>query len=355
MKTDIYKIENITDPTPADIKMLKSAGEVLRGGGLVAFPTETVYGLGASAYSATAAEKVYAAKGRPSDNPLIVHVANPTDAGEFAYLTDVYFDLAERFMPGPITVILDKRENIPHGITGGLDTVAVRCPSFVVASTLISLAQIPIAAPSANLSGKPSPTLAEHVIDDLSGRVDMIIDGGDCTFGLESTVIRPERDGTLRLLRPGAVSAEMLREAGYRVLIDPAVTDPGAAGAHPQSPGMKYKHYAPAAKLYLIDMSQTSHTYSDVICDMEKDKSGKFSVVAYNGTASGLPDRAEVFFCGDRESSSAYAHGLFYYLRLADKENLSRIYAPLPPKTGLGLAVYNRIIRASGGEIIVPK
>lgn len=352
MTTTVYKIKNILSPTAEDEECLAHAGEIIRCGGLVAFPTETVYGLGASAYSSEAATKVYAAKGRPSDNPLIVHVSDPAEAEEFAYLTPVFYDLASRFMPGPVTVIMKKRERVPEGVTGGLDTVAIRCPSNAVASALIRYAGVPVAAPSANLSGKPSPTVAAHVIDDLSGRVDMIIDGGDCTFGLESTVIKPEWDKTLRLLRPGAVSAEMLRDAGYSVIVDPAVTDPAAAGDHPQSPGMKYKHYAPAAKLYLIDMSQTSRTYGEVVSQMERGRTGQFSVVAYDGDADGLPDGAEVFTCGDRASSSAYAHGLFAYLRRADKDGCDRIYAPLPSTEGIGLAVYNRIIRASGGEIV---
>lgn len=352
MTTTIYKIENTENPTSADNESLARAGEIIRAGGLVAFPTETVYGLGASAYSSEAAGKVYAAKGRPSDNPLIVHVADPAEAERFAHITPVFRDLAERFMPGPITVIMQKRDCVPDGVTGGLDTVAIRCPSNRVASALIRHASVPVAAPSANLSGKPSPTVAAHVIDDLSGRVDMIIDGGDCTFGLESTVIKPESDGSLRLLRPGAVSAEMLRDAGYTVNVDPAVTDPAAAGDHPQSPGMKYKHYAPAAKLYLIDMSQTRRSYAEVVTEMERGKSGAFSVVAYDGDTDGFPEGCEVFPCGDKASSSEYAHGLFAYLRRADKDGCSRIYAPLPRKDGIGLAVYNRIIRASGGEIV---
>ena len=207
LETIIYKICGSED----DRIMLEKAGEILRGGGLVALPTETVYGLGASALSISAAEKIYAAKGRPSDNPLIVHVAEPQDAELFAYTPPLYYKLAERFMPGPLTVIMPKRDIIPEAVTGGLDTVAIRCPIHSVARELIRCAGVPVAAPSANRSGSPSPTSAAHVISDMLGRIDMIIDGGDCEIGVESTVISIA-DGIITILRPGAVTEEMLME-----------------------------------------------------------------------------------------------------------------------------------------------
>ena len=240
MTTEFYKIGSGCD---ADV--LERAGELIRCGELVAFPTETVYGLGANAYLAESARKVYAAKGRPSDNPLIVHVNDSADASLFAETNETYEKLAKRFMPGPLTVILPKKDVIPDEVTGGLRTVAVRCPSNPIARELIRRSGVPIAAPSANLSGKPSPTCAEHVMQDMDGRIAMVIDGGECEIGLESTVIAVSGNSA-NVLRPGAVTPDMLRSAGIAVTVDEAVTDPAKAGSAPQSPGMKYKHYAPS-------------------------------------------------------------------------------------------------------------
>ena len=198
------RIVKITDPE-AGAAELAYAGKLLRSGGLVVFPTETVYGLGGDATSADAAQKIYAAKGRPSDNPLIIHIEKPSDAEAYCQTNEFYYRLAEHFMPGPLTVILPTKDTIPYSVTGGLDTVAVRCPAQPVARALIAAAGVPIAAPSANLSGKPSPTTAEHVIHDMMGRVDMVIDGGACEIGLESTIVSLH-GGTATLLRPGAVT-----------------------------------------------------------------------------------------------------------------------------------------------------
>ena len=230
MTTEFYKIGSGCD---ADV--LERAGELIRSGELVAFPTETVYGLGANAYLAESARKVYAAKGRPSDNPLIVHVNDSADASLFAETNETYKKLAKRFMPGPLTVILPKKDVIPDEVTGGLRTVAVRCPSNPIARELIRRSGVPIAAPSANLSGKPSPTCAEHVMQDMDGRIAMVIDGGECEIGLESTVIAVSGNSA-NVLRPGAVTPDMLRSAGIAVTVDEAVTDPAKAGSAPQSP-----------------------------------------------------------------------------------------------------------------------
>jgi L-threonylcarbamoyladenylate synthase len=217
VQTEIIRIENPASPTEADRAAIARAAAVIREGGLAVFPTETVYGLGGNGLDAEAAKKIYAAKGRPSDNPLIIHVAKPEDA--YAYvLTDnvtreLYERLAKAFMPGPLTVILPKRDCVPYSTTGGLDSVAVRCPSHPVAHALIEAAGVPVAAPSANLSGKPSPTCAAHVADDLSGRVEVIIDGGECDIGLESTIVKIDRDeegGYLTLLRPGGITYDAL-------------------------------------------------------------------------------------------------------------------------------------------------
>lgn len=352
MNTEIYRI---TDPIrfcADDNEAIDRAGRIIREGGLVAFPTETVYGLGASAFDSAAADAVYRAKGRPSDNPLIVHVSSPEEAELFAYVNDTYKDIAKRFMPGAVTVILPKRSIIPDGVTGGLSTVAVRCPAHPVAAELIRRTGVPIAAPSANLSGKPSPTRADHVIRDLSGRINMIIDGGDCVFGLESTVLKPEGEDTVRILRPGAVTAEMLSEAGYTVITDRAVIDPSAVGAMPQSPGMKYKHYSPEAEVILLDISDSRVGFAQTVNEMETGDS--FAVICTDEQARGLRESARIFSCGKDEDGVVMARTLFSALRAADDAGVSRIYVPLPDKHGIGLAVYNRVIRAAGGRIIKP-
>ncbi|MBE6708175.1 MAG: threonylcarbamoyl-AMP synthase [Ruminococcaceae bacterium] len=352
MTTEVYKVADPQNLTCDDISVIDRAGEIIRNGGLAVFPTETVYGLGASAYDPTAASSVYKAKGRPSDNPLIVHVAEPSEAEAFAIVSDTYRDIAERFMPGAVTVILPKKDVIPDAVTGGLDTVAVRCPSDPVARELIRRAGVPVAAPSANLSGKPSPTKAEHVVRDLSGRVDMILDGGDCVFGLESTVLKPEGDKAVRILRPGAVTAEMLEDAGYTVIVDSAVTDLSAVGENPESPGMKYKHYAPVAEVILLDMEGATESFSSVINRMESGNDGRFAVLCRREDICGISDDAIVFTFGEKNGEDDMAHELFSCLRAADDAGASRMYIPVPRLDGMGLAVYNRVIRAAGGRIV---
>ena len=340
MTTEFYKIGSGCD---ADV--LERAGELIRCGELVAFPTETVYGLGANAYLAESARKVYAAKGRPSDNPLIVHVNDSADASLFAETNETYEKLAKRFMPGPLTVILPKKDVIPDEVTGGLRTVAVRCPSNPIARELIRRSGVPIAAPSANLSGKPSPTCAEHVMQDMDGRIAMVIDGGECEIGLESTVIAVSGNSA-KVLRPGAVTPDMLRSAGIAVTVDEAVTDPAKAGSAPQSPGMKYKHYAPKAELYLVE-------------------GGTAEFIAAARSGGSLPSATAVM-CSDDDaakfpglivrdtgkSDEEYAHRLLSLLRRADELGAERIYASLPRADGDTLAIYNRIIRSSAGKII---
>ncbi len=320
------------------------AGELLRSGGLVAFPTETVYGLGANAYDPLAAEKIFAAKGRPSDNPLIVHVADARDAEAFAYTNDLYYKLAEHFMPGPLTVILPKKGNIPKSVTGGLDTVAVRCPSHPVARKLIKNAGVPIAAPSANVSGKPSPTNGQHVFRDMDGKIQMILDGGESSIGVESTVIRLENDGCT-ILRPGEVIARELSTVVGNVYIADAVTDPSAAGENPESPGMKYRHYAPSAPLVLISAGR--ETFNDYV----NSYNGKCAVLAYSEDMN-CYDKATVLDAGASNDAHAQMHSLFSILRDCDDIETEIIFAHLPPKTDEFLALYNRIIRAAGSEVI---
>ena len=347
MQTEIVKIGELT---PESEKILHRAAEILSAGGLVVFPTETVYGLGADATSSLAAARIYEAKNRPSDNPLIIHIADPSDAVAYAYTNEVYERLSSLFMPGPLTVILHARESIPKTTRGGLPTVAVRCPSHPVARRLIALFGRPIAAPSANLSGSPSPTRAMHVIDDMDTRVHMIIDGGDSDFGLESTIVRIDEDGALTLLRPGAITPEDITSAGFTLRIADAVTNQLKEGEIAQSPGMKYRHYAPSSPVILIDGE------TDKVISYYKEHTTKNSaVLCYEEEFSRI--RGELPFVtaysfGKHEDAEFRAHALFSILREADKHSHDVIYAPLPEAHGIGLALYNRMIRAAAYQII---
>ena len=343
MKTEIFNIQN---PETASAE-ISAAAAVLRAGGLVVFPTETVYGIGADATSAAAAEKIYRAKGRPSDNPLIIHIARPEDAERYAVTSDVYYRLAAQFMPGPLTVVLPKKETVPKEVTGGLDTVAVRCPAHPVARALIAAAGVAVAAPSANLSGKPSPTLAAHVIDDLSGKVDVILDGGAAEVGLESTIVALDGDkGTL--LRPGAITYDALSLVLGDLKVAPAVTAALREGERPLSPGMKYRHYAPTAPLVLL----TGDTASVEAFLKAEAANAEVGIFCYDEEASALSGGATLFPIGKRDDLETQAKRLFALLREADgNKNLKRLYAHLPPLEGLGLALYNRLIRAAAHTV----
>ncbi len=348
MQTKILTLTEGTDSSTLR-EGLADAARILRDGGLVVFPTETVYGLGGNGLSAQAAEKIYAAKGRPSDNPLIIHVHDPAEADKYALTGDIYFGLAAAFMPGPLTVILPKRDNIPYATTGGLDTVAVRCPDHPVARALLREAGIPVAAPSANLSGSPSPTCAAHVIQDLDGRVDVIIDGGECQIGLESTIVKIDRDDKgeyLTLLRPGAITADALTCVCERVVIAPAVLEQLKEGERPLSPGMMYRHYAPKAPLVLLDGSDT-----DVLSFLQNEQAVKnCAILCYNEEIPLLANK-NLLPVGSRDDLATQAHLLFSLLRKADTTGADVIYAHLPPKDGLGLALYNRLIRAAAHTV----
>ena len=343
-----------------DEKILAHAADIIKSGGLVAFPTETVYGLGANALNSEACEKIFAAKGRPQDNPLIIHISDPSHITRF---TDVKNEkimaLAEKvahaYMPGPITVILKKASIIPDSVTSGLDSVAIRCPLNKIARKLIELAETPIAAPSANISGRPSPTSAEHVIGDLDGNVEMIIDGGSCNIGLESTIIalKEGTDGAeIVLLRPGAVTLEQLSSFGCRVSVDKAVTGKMADGEKPLAPGMKYRHYAPKAAVSIVDGSDNK------VIDYfsEKLKCEKNAILCFNEDKIRLSamggDIKRIFTFGEKDDSSEQARELFERLRGFDKLDIEAVYARMPLKKGVGLAVYNRLLKACGFNII---
>lgn len=348
MKTEILKANLKTEQ---GIAAIHRAAKCIRRGGLVVFPTETVYGLGADGTSAEGAKKIYAAKGRPSDNPLIIHIADPEDAALYAEIGPLYHRLAKAFMPGPLTVVLKAKESVPLATRGGLSTVAVRCPSHPVANLFIRLAGVCIAAPSANLSGKPSPTDAAQVAEDMAGRVDMILDDGSADFGLESTIVKIESDEKLTLLRPGKITPEqILAKTGAELVISDAVTDKLKEGEIAASPGMKYRHYAPAAPVTLLD-GCAEHC----IAYIRENAPEATGIIAYDEDVAlyraALP-KVKIYPFGQREDEAAQAHQLFAILRRADKDGLSHIYAPLPKKSGIGLALYNRMIRAASHQIV---
>lgn len=339
--TEIIKIN--ADAPEAD--KIGAAARIIKEGGLVAFPTETVYGLGADATDASAAKKIYTAKGRPSDNPLIIHIAKPEDAEIYAHTCELYYKLAAAFMPGPLTVILPKKDTVPLSVTGGLDSVAVRCPSHPIANALIEAAGRAIAAPSANISGSPSPTCAEHVIADMKGRIDMIIDGGGCEIGLESTIVKLDGDEAI-LLRPGGISYDALLCVCPKLSVSHAVTEALAEGERPLSPGMKYRHYAPAAQLILLDGAD-----ADVLSFMSNaQKTEKCAIICYDEETSSLSSE-NLITIGKKDDLASQANALFSALRSCNSLDVDVIYAHLPTKDGIGLALYNRMIRAAAHTV----
>ncbi len=319
------------------------AAEIIKNGGLVAMPTETVYGLAADALNGKAVADIFKAKGRPMDNPLIVHISELSQikclVREFPEKAMI---LAEKFWPGPLTIILPKSELIPDEVSAGLDTVAVRFPSNETARKLIS-ASCPLAAPSANLSGSPSPTTAKHVMDDMNGRIDAVIDGGECTVGVESTVITLATEPP-RLLRPGGITLEQLRDAIGEVVLDDAVMNPLKSGEQAASPGMKYKHYSPKADIILL-RGKSDAFIKYVNSHNDEDT----AALCYDEETESL----EVPFIsiGREDDYSEQANRLFSALRMADERHFKVVYAHCPKPEGIGLAVYNRIIRAAGFEV----
>lgn len=346
LQTKIVHIDSLDCDASRDA--ILEAGAIIRQGGLVVFPTETVYGLGGDATNEKAAFKIYKAKGRPSDNPLIIHVASPEDAEKYAVTCPLYDRLADALMPGPLTVILPVRSVIPKTVTASLPTVAVRCPEHPIAQALIRAAGVPIAAPSANLSGSPSPTSAHHVLEDMDGRVDMILDGGESMIGLESTIVKPEEDGSLTLLRPGAITPEDLSAVVDRVNVADAVMGALKKDQPVLSPGMKYKHYAPKTPFYLY----TGNREREEAFIRALPQKAAIFVHDEDVESFSAMTQASLIPIGPRREPAVLAHRLFYLLRDADKHGYSALYAPLPAPTGLGLALYNRMIRAAAHNII---
>ena len=346
MKTKILKI---TDPSEQQNDILRAAA-LIREGGLVVIPTETVYGLGGDGTNPLSSQKIYAAKGRPSDNPLIIHIAEIEDAEKYAVTSPLYYKLANAFMPGPLTVILPKKDNIPYQTTGGLDTVAVRCPSHIVAHEIIKASGVPVAAPSANISGKPSATEVEYVIQDFDGKVDMIVDGGACEIGLESTIVlltqKDGRDG-LVLLRPGAITYDALCCVCDNVEISSTIEGTLSENEHPLSPGMKYKHYAPASPLILIE-GEDKDVLNFLVSEQKKKRC---AIICYDEEIEYLEDNF-LLPIGKRDDLASHGKLLFARLRQCDRLSPEVIYAHLPKKNGLGLALYNRMIRAAAHTVL---
>lgn len=340
MNTEIVKIED----AQRDLPLIRRAADVLLAGGLVALPTETVYGLAANALDKNAVRKIFAAKGRPQDNPLIVHVAGLKELEPLvARFPDKAALLAEEFWPGPLTMVLPKSGLIPDAVSAGLPTVAVRMPSHPVMRAVISVSGLPLAAPSANRSGHPSPTEARHCIDDLSGKVDMIIDGGECSVGLESTVISLACEPPL-LLRPGAVTLEQLRAVLDDVECDGAVSGRMNENTQASSPGMKYKHYAPDAKITLV------HGAFESFARLLSEQNGSAALV-FDGEEPLLPQICCIAY-GPKNDPAHQARHLFSALRELDTRGFRRVYARAPKPHGMGLAVYNRLLRAAAFDEI---
>ncbi len=344
MKTKIIQV----DPASFEEEVLAEPAELIRNGKLVAFPTETVYGLGANALDPSACDRIFDAKGRPHDNPLIVHVYRPDDCRDFAYCEEypVFEKIASRFMPGPITVIMRKKSLIPDTVTVGLDTVALRCPVHPVARALIRLSGVPIAAPSANRSGRPSPTSAQHVWEDMNGRIPCIIDGGNCSVGVESTVVALKEDG-IHLLRPGAVTPEMLEELGERVILSKAVLSAVTPDQKVESPGMKYRHYAPKAPCTMVE-----GTDEDVLSFFAKKKKEGCGILCFEEDLASIGKSDFVLTFGKKNDKEGQAYALFDALRRFDRLELPHIYARKTDETSIGLAVTNRLLRACAFDVI---
>jgi L-threonylcarbamoyladenylate synthase len=335
---------------PCEESGLIVAAALIDCGEIVAMPTETVYGLAANALDSEAVGRIFKAKGRPSDNPLIVHLKSCEDISLYTEnVPDLAYELFAKFSPGPLTIVLPKKAIIPDITSGGLKTVGIRIPADEKCRRLIDLSGVPIAAPSANISGKPSPTTPAHVMEDMNGKIPLILDGGECAVGIESTVISLE-SGKIRILRPGFVTAEDLSPYG-EIITDSGVTEQINSDEPVKSPGMKYKHYAPECEVILVNGS--AEQFAEFIANNGANESAQRNVkiAAVVNAADSLKMNGEgVFAYGENETD--FAHNLFALLRRIDDLGFDRIYVKTPKKTGIGLAVYNRLIRAAGFNII---
>ncbi len=324
-----------------DKNAISEIAKALKEGSLAVFPTETVYGLAANAYDETAIAKIFEAKGRPQDNPLIVHIASIDTLYELAStVPKTALKCAEKFWPGPLTMVLPKTEKVPNAVSAGLSTVAVRMPLNQTARDIIEKSGLPLAAPSANISGSPSPTTAQHVLNDMNGKIDAVVMGESCDVGVESTVITLAGEHPV-LLRPGGVTLEQLQEILPDIKVNPAVLSELKANEEAASPGMKYKHYAPKTETFLVE----GDTFADfvnrqngavAICFSEEAKEIKIPKIIY----------------GSKENSESLAQSIFAVLREIDEKGFDTAYIHAPKKDGIGLAVYNRLIRAAAFKVI---
>ena len=334
-----------------DREAMKTAGEILQRGGLVAFPTETVYGLGADALNPEASRKIYAAKGRPSDNPLIVHIADFAALEKIADpVPEKARALAEAFWPGPLTMIFNKKDIVPRSTTGGLDTVAVRMPSHPLAQELIRAGGGYIAAPSANTSGRPSPTRASHVLDDLDGKIDAVIDGGDVGIGLEATIVDLTEESPV-ILRPGYINRQMLEDVIGPVGVDRALIRPDEH-IRPKAPGMKYRHYAPKASLTIVEGPEQAVTEKINELTEKALAEGKKAGIIATDESGGRYTGGIVKSVGKRSDEESIARHLYAVLREYDELDVSVIYSEAFETPRMGQAIMNRLLKAAGHQVI---
>lgn len=335
-----------THIVPGDAAGVEEAARLLKAGQLVGFPTETVYGLAANARNAEASAAIYDAKGRPRDNPMIVHIAQLEELyGVVAQVTPQALQLAQAFWPGPLTIILPRGESIPAVVSAGLDTVSVRMPSHPVARAILKASGLPLAAPSGNLSGRPSPTTAAYMLEDMQGRIPLIVDGGPCSVGVESTVVSLCGETPL-ILRPGAVTAEQMSAVlGCPVQLSHAVTEGLKEGEKPQSPGMKYKHYAPKAEVTLV--TGTLQQYVQYV----NEHAGPGCMALCFAEDVGALTVPSISY-GGAQRPEQQAQQLFTALRQLDEQGAKTVFAHCPQKTGVALAVYNRLLRAAAFRAI---
>ena len=347
LQTEVIKL----DRENMDLDALKRAGEIIKSGGLVAFPTETVYGLGGDGLHEESSRKIYEAKGRPSDNPLIVHVADMEHLEKIVKkVPKAAYKLAEAFWPGPMTMILEKNDLVPYGTTGGLDTVAIRMPSDPIALELIRQGGGYIAAPSANTSGRPSPTTAQHVYEDLQGKIPMILDGGAVTIGLESTIVDLTEE-IPTILRPGFISLDMVQAVLGEAQIDRGLIA-NDSNIHPKAPGMKYRHYAPKASMVLVEGAQDKViTYINEEAKKKREQGLRIGIMATDESKE-LYKADVVISVGSRISMDSVAHNLFRALRDFDEENVDFIYSESFDTSGYGFAVMNRLLKAAGHQVV---
>lgn len=347
METKIVEI----DKNNVDGDLITEAVNIIKNSGIVAFPTETVYGLGANGFDETAIKKIFEAKGRPQDNPLILHVHSMEKVEELVEeIPDIARKCMEEFWPGPLTILLRKSNKVPDMITAGLDTVAIRMPEHKIALELIRMSDVPIAAPSANTSGRPSPTSAKHVVEDLMNKVDMIIDGGDTGIGLESTVLDLSGDSPM-ILRPGGVTKEKLQKIIPNVTIDSAIIKENE-NIIPKSPGQKYRHYAPKSDMMVFNgdvdkivenIAEKAKEYINI--------GKKVGIICTDETKKFYKDGL-IISIGSRQNKETIAHNLFSTLRMFDEKNIDIILAEGVESSDLGIAIMNRMMKAAAGKVI---